>query len=206
MVINTGESLDKAGRARSNSRKRQFSMMNCGGIDVVLDRHFRDLMAGLCAPVVIVTTSDRHGPHGATVSSLSSLSLRPPLLMFALDRRSSLLTRIRDNGRFGMNALSSWQEDLAARFANPGVDRFCGVRWSTVDGIPRLDGTVGWAVCDLHRTVDAGDHSLLIGQVRSAASTPQPSLIYGHRTYGTHSEFQRRPRTPIIDHIAACAR
>ena len=69
----------------------------------------------------------------------------------------------------------------------------------------------GWiqaldAACELHQTVAAGDHLLLIGLVRNAVSSPQPPLIYGHRTFGTHSRFQQRPRRPVIDLIAACAR
>ena len=58
------------------------------------DQDFRDLMAGVCAPVTVVTTADQDGPHGATVSSFASLSLRPPLVSVALDRRSGLLARI----------------------------------------------------------------------------------------------------------------
>ena len=60
----------------------------------MLDQKFRDLMAGVCAPVSVVTTADIEGPHGATVSSLASLSLRPALVSIALDRQSALLSRI----------------------------------------------------------------------------------------------------------------
>jgi flavin reductase (DIM6/NTAB) family NADH-FMN oxidoreductase RutF len=105
-----------------------------------------------------------------------------------------------------VNVLGCIQDDVAVVFASRGVDRFHHVRWSMVDGLPRLEGAVGWAACDLHQSVEAGDHVLLIGLVRSAASSPQPPLIYGHRTFGTHSRFHQRPRKPITDHIAACAR
>ena len=173
---------------------------------MILDQHFRDLMAGVCAPVAIVTTSGHDAPYGATVSSLASLSLRPPLLSIALDCKSALLARILDSLAFGVNVLGRAQDELAVAFASRGVDRFNQVRWSMSDGLPRLEGAVGWAACDLHQTVQAGDHLLLIGLVRHAASSPQPPLIYGHRTFGTHSQFQQRPRKPITDHVAACAR
>jgi|RhiMetdeSRZDD1v2_1073273.scaffolds.fasta_scaffold15527_9 flavin reductase (DIM6/NTAB) family NADH-FMN oxidoreductase RutF len=181
-------------------------MVNYGRVDVLLDQHFRDLMAAVCAPVAIVTTSDQDGPHGATVSSLASVSLRPPLISIALDRRSNLLARILGSGQFGVSVLGCAQDDVATLFASRGVDRFHRVGWSTADGLPRLDGAVGWAACELHQTVTAGDHLLLIGLVRNAVSSPQPPLIYGHRTFGTHSRFQQRPRRPVIDLIAACAR
>jgi flavin reductase (DIM6/NTAB) family NADH-FMN oxidoreductase RutF len=181
-------------------------MVNYRKAAVVLDQHFRDLMAGVCAPVAIVTTANQDGPHGATVSSLASVSLRPALLSIALDRKSSLLARILGSGRFGVNVLGCTQDDLAMLFASRGVERFSQVRWTTAEGLPRLEGTAGWAACELHQTVEAGDHLLLIGRVITASSSPQPPLIYGHRTFGTHSGFQQRPRKPITDHIAACAR
>jgi flavin reductase (DIM6/NTAB) family NADH-FMN oxidoreductase RutF len=111
----------------------------------MLDQQFRDLMAGVCAPVTVVTTADADGPHGATVSSLASVSLRPALLSVSLDRRSSLLSRIVDNGRFGVNVLSAAQAELATAFASRGLARFGGAAWSLSRSLPRLDGTAGWA-------------------------------------------------------------
>ena len=78
---------------------------------MLLDQEFRDLMAGVCAPVTVITTADDDGPHGATVSSLASLSLRPALLSIALDTRSSLLARILTTGRFGVNVSNLLDEN-----------------------------------------------------------------------------------------------
>ncbi len=205
-MMNNGESIDTRLRALADCKEAIQHGEFGGKAVVVLDQHFRDLMAGVCAPVAIVTTADRDGAHGATVSSLASVSLRPPLLSIALDGKSALLARILGSGQFGVNVLGRAQDDLAVVFASRGVDRFHDVAWSLADGLPRLDGAAGWAGCALHQSVQAGDHVLLIGLVRNAASSPQPPLIYGHRTFGTHSQFQQRPCKPITDHIAACAR
>jgi flavin reductase (DIM6/NTAB) family NADH-FMN oxidoreductase RutF len=167
---------------------------------------FRDLMAGVCASVTVVTTSDVDGPQGATVSSFASLSLQPPLVTVALDRRSSLLARIQGARRFGVNVLASAHDDLAMRFARPGEDRFAQVPWTSSRGLPRLDEAAGWAACDLADVIEGGDHLLLVGLVSHAESSQQSPLVYGHRTFGTHSRFAERPRTPIVDAIAACAR
>ncbi|GAB3364647.1 flavin reductase family protein [Modestobacter lapidis] len=172
----------------------------------MLDQEFRDLMTGVCAPVTVITTADQDGPHGATVSSFASLSLRPPLISIALDRTSSLLARIQRAGRFGVNVLGSAQDELALLFARRGADRFAQVSWSSSRGLPRLDEAASWAVCDLWQVIEAGDHLLLVGLVTRAVPGQQPPLVYGHRTFGTHSRFSERPRKPIVDHIAACAR
>lgn len=173
---------------------------------MALEQRFRDLMAAVCAPVAVVTVRDDEGVHGATVSSLASLSLQPALLSIALDRNSSLLARILATGKFGVNVLSAAQDDLAMVFARKGPDRFGDVHWSIADGMPRLDGAAGWAACELHQTVEAGDHFLLIGQVLTASSMMHPPLVYAHRTFGTHSRFKERARKPIAEHIAACTR
>src|SRR5580692_259127 len=107
------------------------------------DQAFRDLMSAVCAPVTVVTTADEAGPHGATVSAFASLSLRPPLVTVALDRRSALLARVLAAGRLGVNLLGSADDDIARRFAQSGVDRFTGVPWTLAQGLPRLDCAAG---------------------------------------------------------------
>jgi flavin reductase (DIM6/NTAB) family NADH-FMN oxidoreductase RutF len=169
------------------------------------DQDFRDFMAGVCAPVTVVTTADDDGPHGATVSSFASLSLCPTLVSVALDRRSGLLARILGTGRFGVNVLASADDELALRFARRDDDRFAQVQWGPSRGLPRLDGAAGWAACDLRQVVEGGDHLLLVALVTHAESTQRSPLVYGHRTFGTHSRFADRPRKPIVDTIAACA-
>ena len=166
---------------------------------------FRDLMAGVCAPVTVVSTTDAGKPYGATVSSFASLSLDPPLVTIALDHRSGLLAHILRVGRFGVNLLGHAQADLATLFAQRGADRFAETMWHLDRGLPRLDGAAGWVVCAVHDVIAGGDHELILGRVEAASRAELPPLIYAHRTFGTHSRYEQRPRTLIVDQIAACA-
>lgn len=167
---------------------------------------FRDLMAGVCAPVSIVTTVDGDQPVGATVSSFASLSLEPPLVTVAFDRASRALKAILAAGRFGVNLLGHDQADLARVFATRDVDRFAQTEWHYEEGLPRLNGAAGWLECDLYEPVEGGDHILLIGHVADASRAELPPLVYAHRTFGTHSRYDERRRPAIIDSIAALAR
>jgi flavin reductase (DIM6/NTAB) family NADH-FMN oxidoreductase RutF len=170
-------------------------------------QEFRDLLAGVCTPVTVVTTTADGRPYGATVSSLSSLSLNPPLVSVALDRGSELLRLIQVAGRFGVNVLGHTQDKLAVTFARRDVDRFAAADWFDDQGLPRLAGAVGWMVCDLDRSIEAGDHLLLFGLVRAASSRKDLApLVYAHRSFGTHSRFVQRHQPSIDDLIAACAR
>lgn len=148
-------------------------------------------MSGVCSPVTVVTTSSDTGePHGSTVSSFTSLSLDPPLVGFALDRRSRLLPHLQPGARVGIHILGADQEELAARFARrpSGTEsKFDGVRWSVRDGVPRLSDPAGWTAGPVERHVDAGDHVLLVVSVDEAVTTASAPLVYARRTFGTHS-------------------
>ena len=167
---------------------------------------FRDLMAGVCAPVTVVTTMDGDGPVGATVSSFASLSLTPPLVTVAFDRRSRVLAAIQDTGRFGVNLLGQSQAELAKVFATRDADRFGRTDWHYDHGLPRLDGAAGWLDCTLSEAVEGGDHLLLLGHVVGADRAEYPPLVYAHRTFGTHSHYAERRRPPITDSLAALPR
>ena len=174
---------------------------------MVTDDEFRSLMAGVCAPVTVVTTTGPDGPAGSTVSAFASLSLHPPLVSVAFGLESSLLPHLQRAGRFGINILAHGQEDVAVLFARRGVDRFAAVPWRLDHGLPRLTAASGWAVCELYKDVEAGDHRLLFGLVTQASRRDGTApLVYADQTYGTHSEFAVRSPRPITDQIAAFMR
>jgi flavin reductase (DIM6/NTAB) family NADH-FMN oxidoreductase RutF len=54
--------------------------------------------------------------------------------------------------------------------------------------------------------VEGGDHLLVLAEVERASASLTAPLVYGHRTFGTHSGFALRPTRPISEHIAALAR
>jgi flavin reductase (DIM6/NTAB) family NADH-FMN oxidoreductase RutF len=147
---------------------------------------FRDVMAEVCTPVAVVTTALDGNAHGTTVAAFMSLSLRPPMVVVALDRTSDLLAMIRLTRRFGFNVLAMSQDQLAAQFAGKGGEKFAGVTWSVADGLPRLADAIGWLTCKAETFLDGGDHILIPARVQTATATPAPPLTYHRRVYGTH--------------------
>jgi flavin reductase (DIM6/NTAB) family NADH-FMN oxidoreductase RutF len=78
------------------------------------------------------------------VSAFASLSMKPPMVLVALDRASNLLALVRESRRFGVNVLGSAQSALALTFAKKGgVGKFQGVHWELDHGLPRLPRTPG---------------------------------------------------------------
>lgn len=150
---------------------------------------FKKLMAGVPAPVTIVTADVDGAPYGATVSSFASLSLDPPLISIALRAPSVLLEKILASERFAVNVLGHLQTDLALHFASRTADRFADISWSRDDGLPRFPDVSHFAVCNLYNEVSGGDHALLFGKVTHADTSDEPPLVYTSRLFGTHSKL-----------------
>ena len=86
-----------------------------GGVD---SRAFRNALGRFVTGVTVVTAVDAAGGfHGITVSSFSSVSLEPPLVLFCLGRRTASLDAFTAAAGFGVSVLGVEQRPLAEAFA-----------------------------------------------------------------------------------------
>lgn len=161
---------------------------------------FRGVLARFASGIVVVTGSTPHGPAGLTCQSFSSLSLDPPLVLVGTARTSSTWPRIAATGRFAVNVLAADQQDVSARFAVSGGDKFAGQAWRAgALGNPLLDGAIAHVECDLHAVHDGGDHEIVVGRVRAldapglADGREAAPLLYfrsGYRTLADPAQYQ----------------
>jgi flavin reductase (DIM6/NTAB) family NADH-FMN oxidoreductase RutF len=148
---------------------------------------FREVMAGVASPVTVVTAMDGGRPHGTTVSAFASLSMRPPMILVALDRRSGLLGLLKSSLRFGVNVLGQGQAALALAFARKGgAGKFACMSWEVDCDVPRLPGAPGWLACEVADFVEGGDHVIALGNVVAAETAGGDPLTYHARAFGTH--------------------
>lgn len=134
--------------------------------------------------VAIVTCLDDDGaPVGVTVNSFVSVSLEPPLVLWGIRAGARSQSAFLSSPGFIINILSCNQRGLADAFCRPG-DRFSGVRFRLVHGLPMLSGCSANIVCDLVRVETAGDHDLLFGQVLEVKTENEPSLVFAGSRYG----------------------
>jgi flavin reductase (DIM6/NTAB) family NADH-FMN oxidoreductase RutF len=151
---------------------------------------FREVMGHFATGITVVTTFEGPQPQGITVNAFSSVSLDPPLVMVALDRRRFITPMVRAAGRYAVNVLGSHDQGLSDCFAHapvsPGRDEFCGAAWHAgPTGLPLIDGSIATLECTIVETFSAGDHDLFIGRVdslRQAGDGVAP-LLYFRRRY-----------------------
>jgi flavin reductase (DIM6/NTAB) family NADH-FMN oxidoreductase RutF len=141
---------------------------------------FRQLLGRFATGVTVVTTRDAEGkPVGMTASSLSSVSLIPPLLSVCVDRAANLHAPIVAAEHFAVNILAEQQEALSRRFAGPHEGRFDGVGYRlSENGLVLLDGVVAHIECERDRVYETGDHAMIIGRVVGGATRDARPLLY----------------------------
>lgn len=148
-----------------------------------LEVAFREAMARVPAPVSVITTTVDATPTGTTVSAFASLSISPPMVVFALDNRGAMLDRLRQSGRAGVNILAGHQADVAVRFAARSPERFTELVWHDDHGLPRIDDAAAWLRCESLEFLPGGDHTIVLATVVDAESGGDSSLGYHLRQF-----------------------
>jgi flavin reductase (DIM6/NTAB) family NADH-FMN oxidoreductase RutF len=110
--------------------------------------------------------------NGFTASWVTQGSFEPPLVVMAVRADSTSNGMIQRTGRFSLNVLAADQKDLAAVFFKP--QQAVGGRFDAAPfqlgplGLPILEAGLGAVECELVGQVAAGDHTVFVGEVKSA--------------------------------------
>jgi flavin reductase (DIM6/NTAB) family NADH-FMN oxidoreductase RutF len=139
--------------------------------------------------VTIVSSLFNDVRHGMTVSSFTSVSLIPPLVLVALEKISRTHQLVEQSGVFGVTILRENQQDISDRFAGRHTeyeDRFEGINTHTlITGAPLVAGGLAYFDCQVVTTYNGGSHTLFIGSVVASLADGlygQP-LVYFDRAY-----------------------
>ncbi|MEU3659225.1 flavin reductase family protein [Streptomyces sp. NPDC032940] len=168
-----------------------------GHAEGVSNDEFRAVMSRLASGVVLVTAQEppldpddpgapRGEDVGMTATAFMSVSLDPPLVLVSLRAGSRMDDLLDEQPVWAVSVLSESQRHIAGRFAMKGrvSDRLlfedipC-VR-GEVSGSPLVGGALATLECRTEQRIPAGDHTLVIGRVLTAAV---PSADGGPLTY-----------------------
>jgi flavin reductase (DIM6/NTAB) family NADH-FMN oxidoreductase RutF len=146
----------------------------------VTSAEFRRACGRFSTGIAIASVLDAQGtPHGLTVSSFTSASLEPPLVLICLGHRVSVIDAFRASAHFGINVLAEGQRDLAERFSRKGQDRFDGLNWRRgKTGVPILAGVLAAIECAVRQRFTAGDHDVFVGEMVGARVAGGAPLVH----------------------------
>lgn len=146
---------------------------------------FRSVMGSFPTGVTIITTNAEDGTDvGMTVNAITSVSLEPPQLLICLAKSRFTAQAIADCGSFAVNFLSNDQQEVAGLFATNSPEKFKHVEVERgMLGMPLITDSLARAECRVNRMIEAGDHTIFIGDVVTGAAVEGQPLIYFRSGY-----------------------
>jgi flavin reductase (DIM6/NTAB) family NADH-FMN oxidoreductase RutF len=155
-------------------------------LSAVTADEFRRACSRFATGVTIATVLDAQGaPHGLTVSSFTSVSLHPPLVLICLGHQVTVIDAFRNARYFGINVLAEEQQTISERFARKGEDRFTGLSWRAgKTGVPLIPGGLAAIECETAQRITSGDHDIFVGRMVGADVAEGAPLLYFAGRYG----------------------
>lgn len=160
-------------------------------------QQFKSVFRRHPAGVAVVALRHEGRPVGFTATSVISVSAAPPLLAFSLASTSSSWPAVSAAPTLTVSFLADHQDDVSARFATSGIDRFADGGWTSLTtGEPVIDGAVSWVRARVLQRTPVGDSYLVsLRALSSSAPADEPAgvaspLVYHDRSYhriGDHS-------------------
>jgi flavin reductase (DIM6/NTAB) family NADH-FMN oxidoreductase RutF len=130
---------------------------------------FRHAMSHFASGVTIMTTSVAGRMHGMTVSAFASQSLDPLLILVSVERSTTMHKLVMESRAFAINILGEQGEGTARFFADnarlAGPEFKQGAYHLGASGSPILEEATAYLEATLERTLDAGDHTIMVGRV-----------------------------------------
>lgn len=152
---------------------------------------FKAALGSWASGVTVVTTELDGLVYGITVSSFSSLSMDPKLILVSLQDTNHLPGMIKKSGKFAVSILAVGQDEISGYFATsgrdpaPAFDDSIPIRVSA-GGCPVIEGALATIDCALEEAIQGGDHTIAVGRVLGATANPElQPLIYFRRAYRT---------------------
>jgi flavin reductase (DIM6/NTAB) family NADH-FMN oxidoreductase RutF len=142
---------------------------------------FRSVLGRFASGITIVTARDADGrDYGMTISAFCSVSLTPPLVLICVDHEASSHRTLLEAPHFGVSILAAHQEPLSRRFSGADEDkRFDGIGYMRgLTGAALLDDALAHIECRRVAQYDAGDHTVVIGEVEAAVAHGHRPLLY----------------------------
>jgi flavin reductase (DIM6/NTAB) family NADH-FMN oxidoreductase RutF len=152
------------------------------------EANFKDAMAQIPTNVSIVGSFEAEGIRACTISSLVSVDIVDPTIMFVLRNNSATLANIKSTQNFSINVLNSNQSGLSEKYSNKRVeieDLSNSTSWSKhVNGVPVIKDAHLIFFCELVSALESVNATVVIAKVMDVSTVNSKNpLIYFERKY-----------------------
>ena len=148
---------------------------------------YRDAWSRFATGVTVITTLEPDGSlHGMTASSVTSVSLDPPLVLVVIGESRQSHGLVESTGRFGMSILDTGQTEIAKHFATPPESRgkLDPKQVTRLADTPVIKGAIAAMECKVSSSHKAGDHTVFIAEVQAIEVGGGEPLVWFQRQFG----------------------
>tara|TARA_B100001057_G_scaffold462062_1_gene514657 strand:+ start:349 stop:816 length:468 start_codon:yes stop_codon:yes gene_type:complete len=146
--------------------------------------NFKKTLGKFATGVTVICTNDANQIYGVTVNSFSSLSLKPPLVLFSLGKNSSSINSFLKSKYLSINILSKEQIEISNHFAinnhpNSNINFFLGKK-----NTPLINDCIANLECKLIEILKKGDHHIFICELLNIKiNDKKKPLLYFNSKY-----------------------
>ncbi|WP_245529243.1 flavin reductase family protein [Caldisphaera lagunensis] len=138
--------------------------------------------------VYVVTAKYNNEYSAITVSSATSMSLDPPLMMIAIDKKSHNHDVLTKSDYFIITLLYHKDEEISKIMADKidAKEKLQKTGYKETDYGPILNIERPYLILSRYKVYDAGDHSIILGKILDGKiSNIDCPLVYYNRNYTT---------------------
>ena len=129
----------------------------------------RKALQKLSYGVYLVTTSYNGKPYGCVANSAMQITSAPAQIAVSINHDNATHDQIAQSGKFALAILATDTDPaLIGGFgyrSSLDADKFAGVSCTEKDGMPVPDGAMAWITCRVVKLMDAGTHTIFLGEV-----------------------------------------
>jgi flavin reductase (DIM6/NTAB) family NADH-FMN oxidoreductase RutF len=160
---------------------------------------FKTVFARLASSVAVVTFHIGRHVHGFTATSLTPVSMSPPMALFCVGRGNDSHRHLSVGTRVGISILSTDQAELSARFAGkaePGGYADIAL-CETPRGEALIEGAVAGVAGVVSELIPAGDHTIYLCRLGGGVvgMDGDPLLYFSRDYWCLGGTLLSRPRT-----------
>ena len=126
---------------------------------------FRNLSYG----VYIISTLDGGRSTGCVANSIMQITSEPATIALSMNHDNFTNSCIAASGKFAVSILSETSaSSLIGQFGfqcGKDVDKFDGVGFTVKEGLPVIDDSCGYIVCNVIDTMETSTHTVFLGEV-----------------------------------------
>ena len=150
-----------------------------------MEKEFLEILRTLSQTVFVLSANNDQERHAMTVSSVASLSLKPPSMMVGVNKEASISGVLEKNSNFCLNLLKKSQQNIADTCSGTeeGEKRFTNDLWVSNNPVYLSDAQSN-IFCKVIEIIPHSSHSIIVGEVKELKHSGKiEPLIYQDGKY-----------------------